>query len=329
MGWPEWSQRATTPHPASPRLVVCTASEASVIVVLERTRRAPCQRGRFAGSFRLARPVKAVVDCGNVTGSAVAVELLEAIGVDVIPLYCESDGTSPNHHPDPTVDENVQDMIGAVRAHGADLGIGFDGEADRIGVVDDRGDIIRGDVLLLRFALDLLKRRGPGETLVFDVKCWQVLPEEFVRARRPRHVGRPATPSSRKRFRETGRSSPASVPAASASPTNTSGWWRPPRNRSPERPRHPRATYRPRRGASKSRKRRSSTSSSVPSHTSAPATRWSRWTASASSSATGGACVRGEQQPVIVARYEGEDGAATAGIRDVMEGWLRGEGVGV
>ena len=135
-----------------------------------------------SGRFRIERPVKAVVDCGNGTGSVVAVELLRAVGFEVIPLYCESDGTFPNHHPDPTVDEYVQDMIAAVHSHGADVGIGFDGDADRIGVVDDRGRIVRGDILLLLFGLDLLRRRGPGQTLVFDVKCSQVLAEEFERA---------------------------------------------------------------------------------------------------------------------------------------------------
>ena len=136
----------------------------------------------LAARFTLSRPVRVVVDCGNGTGSVVAVELLEAVGADVIPLYCDSDGTFPNHHPDPTVDEYVQDLIASVRTHGAELGIGFDGDADRIGVVDDRGGIVRGDLLLLLFGLDLLRRRGPGERLVFDVKCSQVLPEVFARA---------------------------------------------------------------------------------------------------------------------------------------------------
>ncbi len=135
-----------------------------------------------AGRFAPSRPVRAVVDCGNGTGSVVAVELLRAAGLDVVPLHCESDGTFPNHHPDPTVDENVQDMIRAVLRSGAEVGIGFDGDADRIGVVDDRGRVVRGDVLLLLFGLDVLRRLGPGRTLVFDVKCSQVLPEEFARA---------------------------------------------------------------------------------------------------------------------------------------------------
>lgn len=134
---------------------------------------------QVASRFHLARPIKAVVDCGNGTGAVVAVELLRAIGVEVIPLYCESDGTFPNHHPDPTVDEYVADLIATVRAENADVGIGFDGDADRIGVVDDLGKIVRGDILLLLFGLDLLKRLGPGQKLVFDVKCSQVVPEQF------------------------------------------------------------------------------------------------------------------------------------------------------
>lgn len=133
----------------------------------------------IAGRFDLPRPVKVVVDCGNGSGALVAVPLLEAIGCEVIPLFCESDGTFPNHHPDPTVDENLVDLIRRVRETGAEAGIGFDGDADRIGVVDDRGHVVRGDILLLLFGLDLLRRRGPGQKLVFDVKCSQVLPEVF------------------------------------------------------------------------------------------------------------------------------------------------------
>ncbi|MFO7892644.1 MAG: phosphomannomutase/phosphoglucomutase [Longimicrobiales bacterium] len=130
-----------------------------------------------AGRFELPRPVKVVVDCGNGAASLVAVELLERIGADVVPLYCESDGTFPNHHPDPTVDEYIVDLIARVRSEGAELGIGFDGDADRIGAVDEHGEIVRGDLLLLLFALDVMEQEGPGQTLVFDVKCSQVVPE--------------------------------------------------------------------------------------------------------------------------------------------------------
>lgn len=132
--------------------------------------------------FQLKRPIRLVVDCGNGVGALVAEELLTAIGADVLPLYCESDGTFPNHHPDPTVDEYLVDMIRMVKEEKADLGIAFDGDADRIGAVDENGTVVRGDILLLLFGLDILEKRGPGQKLVFDVKCSQALPEVFEAA---------------------------------------------------------------------------------------------------------------------------------------------------
>jgi phosphomannomutase/phosphoglucomutase len=129
--------------------------------------------------FHLDRPVKVVADCGNGTGSLVAVDLLRRVGAQVIPLYCESDGTFPNHHPDPVVDENLHDLIERVRSERAHLGIGYDGDADRIGAVDEQGNIIRGDILLLLFGLDALERLGAPQKLVFDVKCSQVVSEVF------------------------------------------------------------------------------------------------------------------------------------------------------
>jgi phosphomannomutase/phosphoglucomutase len=135
-----------------------------------------------AGRFRIARPMRVAVDCGNGSGALVATRLLEAMGVEVTPLFCESDGTFPNHHPDPTVDENLADLIQAVREQPHDLGVAFDGDADRIGAVDETGAIVRGDILLLLFGLDLLEKRGPGQKLVFDVKCSQALPEVFEAA---------------------------------------------------------------------------------------------------------------------------------------------------
>lgn len=136
----------------------------------------------IAARFQLGRPMKVAVDCGNGSGALVAVQLLEAMGVEVTPLFCESDGTFPNHHPDPTVDENLEDLIRTVRESPHDLGVAFDGDADRIGVVDEMGAIVRGDILLLLFGLDLLEKKGPGQKLVFDVKCSQVLPEVFEAA---------------------------------------------------------------------------------------------------------------------------------------------------
>ncbi|MEX0907708.1 MAG: phosphomannomutase/phosphoglucomutase [Gemmatimonadota bacterium] len=134
------------------------------------------------GRFRLQRPMKVVVDCGNGAGSLVAVDLLRRAGAEVLPLYCESDGTFPNHHPDPTVDEYIQDMIAMVRRERADLGVAFDGDADRIGAVDENGGIVRGDILLLLLALDAMERLGAPQTLVFDVKCSQVVAEVFEAA---------------------------------------------------------------------------------------------------------------------------------------------------
>ncbi len=136
----------------------------------------------LSGRFRLPRPIKVALDCGNGSGALVAERLMAAIGVEVVPLFCQSDGTFPNHHPDPTVDENLVDLIAAVRGHGCELGVAFDGDADRVGAVDETGAVVRGDILLLLFGLDLLKRKGPGQKLVFDVKCSQVLPEVFAAA---------------------------------------------------------------------------------------------------------------------------------------------------
>jgi len=135
-----------------------------------------------AGRFDLPRPVKVAIDCGNGSGAVVAVELLEALGAEVVPLFCESDGTFPNHHPDPTVDENLEDLIAAVAESGAEVGIALDGDADRVGAVDENGDVVRADLLLLLFGLELLDKRGDGQKLVFDVKCSQVLPEVYEAA---------------------------------------------------------------------------------------------------------------------------------------------------
>src|SRR5690606_29758622 len=94
----------------------------------------------------------------------------------------ESDGSFPNHHPDPTVVENLQDLIAQVRTDGAEIGIGFDGDADRIGVVDGEGDIVWGDTLLILYARDVLARTGAGQSIIFDVKCSQSLPDAITKA---------------------------------------------------------------------------------------------------------------------------------------------------
>jgi phosphomannomutase/phosphoglucomutase len=130
----------------------------------------------------LARPMKIVYDCGNGAAALVAPQLMRALGVDAIGLFTESDGTFPNHHPDPTVPENLQDLIAAVTAQGAELGVAFDGDADRIGLVDDQGRIIWGDHILILYARDVLARTGTGQPIIFDVKCSQALTDEIARA---------------------------------------------------------------------------------------------------------------------------------------------------
>jgi phosphomannomutase/phosphoglucomutase len=149
----------------------------------------------------LGKDMKVAVDSGNGVGALVAQPLLEALGATVTPLFCDSDGTFPNHHPDPTVDENLEDLIRAVRGSPHDLGVAFDGDADRIGAVDELGNIIRGDVLLLLYGLDLLKKRGKGQKLIFDVKCSQVLPEPCSGGSRGSFRSASARPPSRMRAR--------------------------------------------------------------------------------------------------------------------------------
>lgn len=123
----------------------------------------------------IARPVKVVVDCGNGSASLVAEATLTRLGADVVPLFCESDGTFPNHHPDPTVPENLVDLQAAVRRTGAELGLAFDGDGDRIGAVDENGAIVYGDQLLVLYGRDLAERMGTGHAVIFDVKCSDVL----------------------------------------------------------------------------------------------------------------------------------------------------------
>ena len=133
-------------------------------------------REGIVSRHRLERPVRVVVDCGNGAGSLIAVSTLEALGAEVTPLFCESDGTFPNHHPDPTVPENLRDLQAEVRRTGVELGLAFDGDADRIGAVDETGEIIYGDQLLVILGRDAVRRFGPGTPVIFDVKCSEVLP---------------------------------------------------------------------------------------------------------------------------------------------------------
>jgi phosphomannomutase / phosphoglucomutase len=130
----------------------------------------------------ISRPMKVVYDCGNGAGALVAPQLMRALGLEAIGLFTESDGTFPNHHPDPTVPENLEDLIEAVRREEAEVGIAFDGDADRIGMVDGTGRIVWGDHLLILYARDVFARQGQGIPVIFDVKCSQALPDAITKA---------------------------------------------------------------------------------------------------------------------------------------------------
>lgn len=122
------------------------------------------------GDVKLARPMKIAVDCGNGVAGAFAKELYEALGCEVIELFCEVDGTFPNHHPDPAHPENLQDLIECLKNTDAEIGLAFDGDGDRLGVVTNDGEIIYPDRQLILFARDVLSR-NPGATVIYDVKC--------------------------------------------------------------------------------------------------------------------------------------------------------------
>ena len=130
---------------------------------------------QIAADVHLAQPLKVALDCGNGVAGAVAPGLVEALGCEVVPLYTEVDGTFPNHHPDPAEAANLADLIAAVQAERADVGLAFDGDGDRLGVVTNKGDIIWPDRAMMLFAEHIL-RCHPGSRLVFDVKCSRHLP---------------------------------------------------------------------------------------------------------------------------------------------------------
>ncbi len=124
---------------------------------------------RVRSDVQIARPMKVVVDCGNGVAGNIAPELLDQLGCQVTPLYCKVDGNFPNHHPDPSRPENLEDLARTVREKGADLGLAFDGDGDRLGVVDSNGEIIWPDRLLMLISMDVLGR-NPGAEIIYDVK---------------------------------------------------------------------------------------------------------------------------------------------------------------
>lgn len=125
---------------------------------------------RIVGDVKLARPMTIAIDCGNGVAGAFASDLYRMLGCEVIELFCDVDGTFPNHHPDPAHAENLQDLIASLKSTSAEIGLAFDGDGDRLGVVTKDGQIIYPDRQLMLFAIDVLTRH-PGGTILYDVKC--------------------------------------------------------------------------------------------------------------------------------------------------------------
>lgn len=140
---------------------------------------------RITRDVKLKRPLKVIVDCGNGIAGTIAPQLLRALGCEVIELFCEVDGHFPNHHPDPSIPENLQDLMIAVKKQQADVGLAFDGDGDRVGVVTDRGEIIWPDRLLMLLAADVLSR-NPSAMIIYDVKSSRYLADVIKQ-----HTGQP------------------------------------------------------------------------------------------------------------------------------------------
>ena len=136
---------------------------------------------RVVADVRLKRPLRVVTDCGNGVAGMAAPQLMRDIGCDVVELFSDVDGTFPNHHPDPSVADNLAPLIKAVHREEADLGVAFDGDGDRLGVVTDTGQVIWPDRQMILFAQDILSR-NPGATIIYDVKCTRLLPAAIKHA---------------------------------------------------------------------------------------------------------------------------------------------------
>ena len=136
---------------------------------------------RIVSDVKPARKMKIVIDCGNGVGGATAPQVFNGLGCEVIELFSEVDGNFPNHHPDPSQEENLQDLIKSVQENDAELGLAFDGDADRLGVVSKNGEIIWADRQMVLFARDIISR-NPGTDIIYDVKCSRNLPEEISKA---------------------------------------------------------------------------------------------------------------------------------------------------
>ena len=135
-------------------------------------------KNMIKSKIKLNRKLKVVLDCGNAAGAVCAPQIFRSLNIDLEELYCDVDGTFPNHHPDPTVEENLIDLMGKMKTGKYDVGIAFDGDADRIGVVDEKGEVIWADQLMALFLPEIV---SPGDEILYDVKCSKSLEEMIVK----------------------------------------------------------------------------------------------------------------------------------------------------
>lgn len=158
---------------------------------------------RICGDIKLKRPMKIAYDCGNGVAGVAAPQLFERLGCESVSLFTEVDGNFPNHHPDPAKEENLVDVIREVRDSNLEIGLAFDGDGDRVGVVDDKGQIIWPDRQMILYAQDVLSRE-PGAKIIYDVKCSKLLPEAISKAGGDPEMYKTGHSFIKKRMKETG-----------------------------------------------------------------------------------------------------------------------------
>ena len=172
--WPIWGEEIL-----KLRTIAAAAEPAASPGAVTETDVLPAYHEELVGKFQIQKGLRVAIDCGNGTAGPVIVPLLEAFGAEILPLYIEPDGTFPNHLPDPEVPEYTEDLCQLVKSQGAAIGFGFDGDSDRVGVIDERGEKKSADHVLLAMARYLLKD-APGATVIMDVKCSDFLLKDIA-----------------------------------------------------------------------------------------------------------------------------------------------------
>ena len=158
---------------------------------------------RIIGDIKLERPIRVGIDCGNGVAGAVAPQLFKKLGCESVEMFTEVDGTFPNHHPDPAKTENLQDLIKAVDEQKLELGLAFDGDGDRVGVIDDKGEIIWPDRQMILYSRDIISR-NPGAHIIYDVKCSRLLPAAIEEAGGKAEMWKTGHSFIKARLKETG-----------------------------------------------------------------------------------------------------------------------------